>query len=115
MYQHFGEPNTEVHMKLQSVHTAGGSPDRRWPFDRGGGGWSNRELLHTGLVTGGATDGSPWVHHWLCLPHLVTLDMMPVTLQSGQNRLRDGGTGVQFKTKGKNLQRKVRACANGKW
>ena len=113
MYQHFWEPNTELYMQLQSVHTAGGSPDRKWPCDRGV--WSNRELLHTDFVTGGATDGPPWVHHWLCLPQLVAPDMMPVTLQSDQNRLRDGGTEVQFKTEGENLPRNVRACAHGKW
>lgn len=49
------------------------------------------ELLYTGFVTGGATDGPPWVHHWLCLPQLIAPDMMPVALPSDQNRLRDGG------------------------
>jgi hypothetical protein len=69
MYQHFWEPNNELYILLKSVHMAGGSPDRRWPCDRGV--WSNREL-HTDLVTGGATDRPPWVHHWLCLPQLVS-------------------------------------------
>ena len=88
MYQHFWGPNTEVYILLENVHTAGGSPVR-WPCDREV--WSNRELLHTDLVTGGAKDGPPWVHHWLCLPQLVAPDMMPVTVPSDQNRLTDGG------------------------
>ena len=72
--------------------------------------WSNRELLHTDLTTGEAKDRPPWVHHWLCLSQLVAPDMMPVTSPSDLNRLRDGGTEVQFKI-GENLPRKIRACA----